>query len=395
MTAASAVTAGDMLTVLTTVDQDKLATKVIAREAGQWHIRPYGSATWFSVRQVPVADVIQLGQVLRSLEGADKSFVIRGEPLSTTDLTRCRRLLYPHVTDDGEVFDPTFEVASRRWLAIDFDSLPTPRWDPEHLARRRAVILRDRAERPTRPPKGAEDGEDYCHEDLDPAPIDPVKDWPLIIRAAVATLPPQFADAHAWWQMTSSAGIKPGVRLRLWFWLAAAITDEQAKIWLQDSHVDPSIYRPVQPTYTAAPIFDPPELNPVAERSGMWWRHVGEVPVPEIKLPVREPIEVAVQHQLSSDQELTAIQRRARGYADACLRSAEQAPPGDRHPALRSAAITCFGLAEHGFIDRFEVMGELLAITSRLQWGERRATDLIAWCAAFAAAKRPLPRGFP
>jgi hypothetical protein len=51
------------------------------------------------------------------------------------------------------------------------------------------------------------------------------------------------------------------------------VSDAEAERWLEDA-VDRSLYSPPQAHYTEAPIFDPPELDPVPVRSGWWWRRV-------------------------------------------------------------------------------------------------------------------------
>jgi hypothetical protein len=277
------------VTILQAVGGARLTKRVTDRG-----VEPYDNGTWFAVEELPASRLLNLAALLANLERDPSRCVIRGRPLPGTNRNRCRRLLYPTVDNAGREWPATFETASRRWLALDFDSLPTPQWNEEDLARRREAIARDRLEHPPHPsrPKGADDGEDYDFDaDGDPAPIDPVRDWTLVIRAAVSLLPTQFHGTSAWWQMTSSAGIKPGVRLRLWYWLGREISDDEAKRWLRESPTDLALFNPVQVHYTAAPIFDPPSLDPVPLRSGWWWRHVNEVSVPELPEPPRpEPV---------------------------------------------------------------------------------------------------------
>jgi hypothetical protein len=147
----------DHITVLTTAGRDhgKLATKRISRDRGDWLIEDYSLATWWSVRQVEAHDLVSLGRALADLERASCSCLIRGEPLPGINPARTRRL--KDAAEDGT--PPSFAPAARRWFAIDFDSLPTPIWNPGKLARRRAAIERDRAEHPHRRPKTADDGE--------------------------------------------------------------------------------------------------------------------------------------------------------------------------------------------------------------------------------------------
>jgi hypothetical protein len=334
--------------------------------------------------------------VLDRVSRNPKLCFIRGRPLPGINRNRCRRLSQPHIEDDGSVTAPTFEPATRRWLGLDFDALPTPAWNPDDLARRREAILQDRAEHPIggMPPKDPDDGEglDFA-VDLDPPPIDPVKDWAVVTRAAVSTLPSEFRDAHCWAQLTSSAGIADGVRIRLWFWLGRPVTDPEVKRWLVGSPVDLSLYNPVQPHYVAAPIFDPPEADPVARRSWMWWRHVAAVPVPDLPEPPSPPPPPPVTWRPGEhvDQQLV---RRATAYAEACLRTVQNAPAGDRHTSMRSSALTLFGMVEHGLLPELDTFRALLATADSMRWPAQRARDLVDWCRAHAAASPILPEGF-
>lgn len=92
-------------------------------------------------------------------------------------------------------------------------------------------------------------------------------------------LPPAFRAAQCFVQATSSAGVKPGSRLRLWFWCARPVADHEAKAWLKDCGVDTRIYSPAQPIYCAAPRFDGiPDPCPVRS---CWLDGAAEVQVPE------------------------------------------------------------------------------------------------------------------
>ena len=163
-------------------------------------VAAYDRAFEFAVTERPVASLLDLGRLLASIETYPAVCIIRGRPLPEINRNRCRRLIYPTIDDEGREWEPTFEAAARRWIALDFDDLPVPTWDADDLARRREAILRDRAEQhaPTAwPDDPAELVEPDQDGDADPAPIDPVKDWPLAVRAAVSTLPPEFSPASA------------------------------------------------------------------------------------------------------------------------------------------------------------------------------------------------------
>jgi hypothetical protein len=233
--------------VLRAVD-GAIMTKRIRRDLdGGSEITPYDRGFWFSVTELPIASLVDLGRLLACIEGDPHACVVRGTPLPGVDRSRCRRLLYEQIDHGGSPVAATIGLSARRWLALDFDDLPTPSWNERDLAARRLAIERDRAEHGPPLPKSEDDGEDIdLAGDGDPAPIDPVADWALACRVAISTLPPGFHSASAWWQMTSSAGIKPGIRLRLWFWLDRPVTDDEAKRWLAYAPVDQALYSPVQ-----------------------------------------------------------------------------------------------------------------------------------------------------
>lgn len=406
------MSAADTVTVLRAVDGAVLTKRIRRALDDELLIAGYDNGFHSAVSEAPVAGLLDLGSLLASLECLSDRCIIRGRPLPGINRKRCRRLLYPVLDDDGREIDPTFEAVPRHVLAVDFDDLPTPVWNADDLARRRAAIDRDRAEHGVPAPKGEEDGEDIdLAGDDDPAPIDPVADWALVVRAAVSTLPAEFQNASAWWQMTSSAGLKPGIRLRLWFWCDRPVTDQECKRWLAGSPVDLALYSPVQIHYIAAPIFDDPADDPVPLRSGWWWRHQNTVAVPE--LPEPEPMPVNVDHVVSWQQERGKdgngmdLPARARRYADAALRAVATASPGDRHPTLMAVAVRLYSLANAGLIDPAETTRNLLAAgEAPLSPAERqlRATRIggrdselqraVDWARARARAAPDLPKGF-
>jgi hypothetical protein len=391
------VSATDHVTVLCAVDGAVLTKRISQDESGEWATVPYDRAFLFSVKEVPITGMVDFGATLDRVSRDPHACVIRGRPKPGIDRKRCWRLIYDTVDESGRTRTATFEAAARRHIALDFDNLPVMTWNPEGLARRRAAIERDRAANSFgAETKGEDDGEDFdLAGDLDPAPVDPVKDWALVCRQAIATLPAEFHGRSCWWQMTSSAGIKPGIRLRLWFLLDRAVTDEECKVWLADAPVDRSLFNPIQVHYVARPIFDPPELDPVPLRSGYFWQHANAIEVPEIELPAPppatvgaikwEPLKVkAGEHQEIARQclarGLTTWERdfckkmarlasitegqaetlariadplpgRAKRYAERALEGVRGAMPGDRHPTLMSVGVRLYSLADAGLLD--------------------------------------------
>jgi hypothetical protein len=68
-------------------------------------------------------------------------------------------------------------------------------------------------------------------------------------------LPVAFSNKAAIVQATGSHTLKPGMRLRLWFWLTRPMAGTELKRWLAASPVDRSVFGAAQPIYTASPLF--------------------------------------------------------------------------------------------------------------------------------------------
>lgn len=103
-----------------------------------------------------------------------------------------------------------------------------------------------------------------CHVlplDLDsiaaPQHVDP-RDVFSAGRYTRSLLSPELARAACVAQLTSGAGLKPGLRVRLFYWLTRPIDLIHMKRWIETQPVrcDLAIYQPHQPIYTAAPHFD-------------------------------------------------------------------------------------------------------------------------------------------
>jgi hypothetical protein len=111
-------------------------------------------------------------------------------------------------------------------------------------------------------------------DDLDlPVDLPDVNDRPeQIALYASQQLPDEFQGVDFHWQFSNGMGVKPGIRIHLWFWLNRPISDQEAKIWCAgaDADIDMSMYDPVHIHYTAAPITEPPATDPVRVRSGLY-----------------------------------------------------------------------------------------------------------------------------
>jgi hypothetical protein len=168
--------------------------------------------SWFQVTSIEVAGFDRMVAVLEWAQRRPDIVLIRGEHIGANRNYTRRDL-------------QNFADAPRRWIALDFDTVLCP---PEIA----------------------------FPEDLGSA-----------ARYVRALLPAGFHDASCWVQATASAGIKDGVRLRLFFRLDQPVCSRGAKAWLNGCPVDDCLFQSVQPHFIAQPRFIPPASDPVSRRS--------------------------------------------------------------------------------------------------------------------------------
>ena len=231
-----------LLTVVT--PRNSRLTKTIVREEGSWKVlSDYGGITRVNAREIPVHGLTSLTAVLTAASRDPRVCVIRGGiRLGFEDIALrpggVRRLAYDRPDEIAGV--AIFEERARRWIALDLDSFPLP------------------------------------------AHIDPIEDIEHVLDAAIERLPAEFRVASCFCQLTSGHGIKPGGRVRLFFWLSRPVTNAEAKRWIPKSIADPSVHAIVQPIYIAAPIFPPGERDFLAKRGGARLGVEDEVQVPDL-----------------------------------------------------------------------------------------------------------------
>ncbi len=175
---------------------------------------------------------------LEKLQKLQYSFIVRGHPSKTTDLScDVRRIV--RATGEG-----TVTPVLRRWVTLDIDGLP------------------------------ADKNKKILSHEFDP------KDPETTIRDVIDLLPSAFHDTSCHWRYSASAGFKgTTVSCHISFVLDVPISDEDLKRYFQTFNesflgvygrrlVDPALFNPIQPHYTAAPVIEDVE-DPMAQRSGV------------------------------------------------------------------------------------------------------------------------------
>lgn len=287
--------APDALTVIT-APRLWLAKRISPKKTEQ-----YSRARHLDFATVPINGLDDIAVALTRLARDPHSAVIRGELIDPRRSRGVRRLLYPD-PETGEA--PTCREVSRQWVALDLEKIERP------------------------------------------ADVD-VTDLAACARVALASLPAAFRDVRAVVQATSSHGIKPDIRLRIWCWLSRPTTGEELKRWLAGTPADPAVFGGVQPIYTAAPIFAGGTVDHLprrmAELPGV---ECVEVPPPEALAPPPRPA------RPTADPHAPVSASAIEAFIDRCLARVRNAGDGGKHAALRAAAVSLGGIQDQaGFSD--------------------------------------------
>jgi len=187
--------------------------------------------------------------------------------------------------------------------------------------------------------------------DIDSAPLDPRLDVRGLVRAVLGACGLD-EGAGCVWQWSASAGLKDGLRGRLWALLARPVSTETLRGWLTHLQgdpkggrpgavpwADPSTYVVSQPVYTAPPrivgggdpyperlvLVDGPPLDPAPVEA---WA---------LRQAMRARIEAQEREARAAEAKRAGdgCDATRRWLRDACARLMAT-PPGGRHDALRA-----------------------------------------------------------
>ncbi len=222
----------DMLAVLTAApDHERRLpaarlTKTYTFDGGAWDQTSAGAkGTWFTHEWREVGDLHALAHLLRALEGRPHSAVVRGALARPVSPGTPIRRLKARRRDNPEAL---WVECERRWVMVDID---------------------DGLEAP--------DALDWSNPET----------WPEVLRGVCARLGAPFARAGCVAQWSASAGgVKPGLRVHLWFLLDTPVCDDALKAWAKGvvgawtsgtggAPVDAALYQSQQLHFCATPLF--------------------------------------------------------------------------------------------------------------------------------------------
>lgn len=287
----------------------------------------YEGAKHFHLTECPLSGLDELAEALIWLLPRPSYAVVRGAIADPARVSAVRRLIHP-CPHTGE--QPTLREAPRRWLALDLDSLPLPG-----------------------------DGN--------------VRDLAGCGAHARLCLPIAFHGSRCIVAASGSHGVKPGMRLRLWFWLQRPLSGPECRRWLRGFPVDPALFSPAQLTYTAGPVIEGGAADPLPCRltllSGT--REDVAVPSPAALAPPR-PRALPAAHVFGAGP-----------YALAALAGAasrvSRAPERTRHPTLLAEAQRLARLIDANLLNAADVRRVLERAAEQCGLPDGEAGAVIDW----------------
>jgi hypothetical protein len=282
----------------------------------------YDEARTLDLHRYEVASLAGLHRLLDGLLRRPDCCVVRGEVLDLARVRGVRRLLH-RCPETGD--EPTLRDVPRRWLALDLDGVALPpETDPRDLA--------------------------------------------ACARAVLPRLPGPFGWAACIAQASASHGIKPGARLRLWFWLDRPLSSAEATRWMRNAPVDRCLFRAAQPIYTAAPVFRDGRADHLPTRLlALPGEAEVRVPPPAYLAPPRPPPHRPIR-----------VSGNAEKRVDGLLRTVRGAKQGERNFVLFWGACRAGELVREGLVDAASMQAALVEAAMRAGGEDRRKAEQIA-----------------
>lgn len=177
----------------------------------------YDAGYLFVPTTEPVSSLEDLHRLLVDLAVLPEYCIVRGAVHPDAEGQAVRRL----AKDRPGECDAAFSPAAHHWLALDVD----------------------------------ESSEPYTRDDL----LGCVQRW------RETSLPAGMRYVPLVWQWSAKAHLSPTVRGRAWLWGSRPMTDDEARRFCKAHGFDPALANPVQPHFTARPIFEGCGPDPILE----------------------------------------------------------------------------------------------------------------------------------
>lgn len=282
--------ARNIVTVARALDGKRLNKTIYA----DGHSRPYDNAYSYRYFSIYADDLLDLCNLVNLLLHRPQSCLIRGVAKDDS-ITRQRRLLYYDKKTNSE---PTIIEQPQNWFALDIDGF------------------------------GRATGN--------------IKDDARVVLLALG-----LGDTQCFAIPSASYMIKDGIRIRLFLWNNVRITCLSLKKYFTRI-VDPALFHPIQPIYTARPTFvgrnDPCEGKLVAWIPGD--RVYTDIPIEHVRSAGK------AEERYTKKQAEAFFKRKAMNLWDV--------PSGERHKELYAACIFFGKLIGQELLDENDVVEFLM-----------------------------------
>lgn len=312
----------DTITVLRAHGGQRLAKTILADGT----IRNYDRCFRVDLAEHPVADLGDIARLLRRLLTRPDLCAVYGGIADPACTRGVRRLAYPD-PDTGDA--PTLRAAPHQWVALDLDGIERP--------------------------------------DTVPA-----ADLAGCAALAIARLPGEFQGIRCIAQASASHGIKPGCRLRLWFWLSRPTNGDELGYWLKGFPADPCTFRPAQPIYTAAPVFIGRADHLPSRICTIPGEECVTVPAPGLLQPPPRDPQTSRRREVADESE---IER----FIEDTLDRVRAAHEGQKHYAIRNAARLLGGAQDQARFSDSEVVRWLIDALPSTARDLRQAERTARW----------------
>lgn len=314
----------DSVTILRCARQLRAAKVIRPNE-----IIDYSTAKTFDGFTATVGNLDDLDKLIARLTEAPRLCIVRGELVAGRRAAGIRRLVHQD-PETGE--PPTLREAPRRWLALDVE--------------------------------GVERSEDVAASDIE-----------TCARVALTRLPWSLQSAACVAQATAGHGIKPGIRLRLWYWLDRPTWGAELKRWLNGAPCDPAVFSAGQVIYTAAPVFEDREDHLPHRIVRLSGAPMVTVPSPAALAPAPPRPEPECTLEPGTDR----ASRYGRKALERALAAIATAPVNSRHDTARKEASGLAKLVGRGLLHREDLVRGIGIALQRAGKSRQEGEAVAAW----------------
>jgi hypothetical protein len=195
----------------------------------------------------------------------------------------------------------------------------------------------------------------------------------------IERLPPEFHGVRCIVQATGSYGFKRGAHIRIYFMTDKGLTCAEKRQWLKPlakidgvKFVDLGLYSANQLVYTAAPVFEDPDDDPLYDAPRLMVIDGEEF----VRTPRAERLKPAVHN--SYDYHAAMSHAAGSGDDNGLILSAmvaiDAAAPGSRHNRIMREAFTLAGFAVAGGVNADMALRGLIRAGTKIIPGERVIT---------------------